>query len=93
MTGFFQVLPRVDQSDRIQGMAKYMNEAGSSFEAGTVLLFFGGMLAVVLVLKIIYSIKKSKEERLRREAKKRRDAARQAQKSNHKPFHSLRRRH
>lgn len=94
LTQFFQLLPRVDQTDRIQGMARYMNEGGSSFETESVLLFFGGMMAVVLALKIIYSIKKAKEERLRLEAKKRREEERkrQAQNTNHKPFRSIRRR-
>jgi heme exporter protein D len=90
----FQPRLRVDQSDLIQDMARYMNERGSSFEVNSLLLFFIGMLAVVLVLKVIYSIKQAKEERLRLEAKKKREEARkmQAQKPNHKTFRSVHKR-
>lgn len=92
--GLFAPLPKLDQTDRIQGMARYMNEGGSSLELGTIFMFLGGMLGVIIFLRIIFAFKKAKEKKLALEAKKRREAERKAAdlKPNHKPFRSLRHR-
>ncbi|WP_196157533.1 hypothetical protein [Reinekea sp. G2M2-21] len=63
LTGITHLLPRsYNQTDRIQGMARYMNGEGSSSELMTLLLIFAGMLGVILVLKMISAHSQRKRE-------------------------------
>lgn len=44
----------VNQTDRIQGMARYMNDAGSSTEVMSLLVVLAGMIIVVLLLRAVH---------------------------------------
>ncbi len=60
----------VDQTDRIQGLARFMNKDGSSTELMNLLLVFAGMLSIVLVLRWISAHnQKKREAELRRRLK------------------------
>lgn len=57
-----QWLPQTyNQTDRIQGMARYMNREGSNSEGMTLLLIFAGMLAVILVLRTLAARNRKKQ--------------------------------
>lgn len=60
------LLPKVDQTNIIQSMARYMNEQGSSSEWMTLLLIFGGMAFLILCLSLISYIGRRKREKIRR---------------------------
>lgn len=94
LTDLFRPLPQIDQTDRIQGMARYMNEGGASSEWLSILIFLGVMFAVIILLKIIAAIKKGMDEKRRLEARRKKAAEqRAAQKAAPPTFHSLRKRH
>lgn len=50
------------QTDRIQGMARYMNRDGASTEWMTLGLIFIGMVALIIGLKLVASHKARKHE-------------------------------
>ncbi|MEJ2044470.1 MAG: hypothetical protein P8X74_04975 [Reinekea sp.] len=50
------------QSDRIQGMARYMNRDGASTELVTLGLIFIGMVALIISLKMVANYKARKHE-------------------------------
>lgn len=84
----------VNQTDRIQGMARFMNSDGSSFEVMTLLLILAGMVTLILILKGIssYNQKKREKQFQKRQAKKKEAEARaMARKGEHSQI-SLRRR-
>ena len=63
ISSIFHLLPQsYNQSDRIQGMARYMNQDGASGEGMTLLLIFAGMLSVILVLKWVAAHDRKKRE-------------------------------
>ena len=55
-------LPSLDQSDRIQGMANYMNTDGAAIEWTTLFFIFAGLVGVVLMLKSIAAYNRQKHE-------------------------------
>lgn len=59
----------VNQTDRIQGMARYMNDAGSSMEVMSVLVVLAGMITVVLLLRAVHR-REQKKRATAREARK-----------------------
>jgi hypothetical protein len=75
---FNQLLPQsYNQTDRIQGMARYMNQDGANSEVMTLLLIFAGMLTVILILRMV-----ARHNQRKREAalKKRMEQKQRAQK-------------
>ncbi|WP_320823999.1 hypothetical protein [Reinekea sp.] len=74
--GSLYMLAGYDQSDRIQSMALYMNQGMASGEWLTLLFIFGGMLGIVLLLKIVASANRHKSEQARKVKAKARKAAR-----------------
>jgi len=74
--GSLYMLAGYDQSDRIQSMSLYMNQGMASGEWLTLLFIFGGMLGVVLLLKIVASANNRKAEQARKAKAKTRKAAR-----------------
>ena len=70
-----------NQTDRIQGMARYMNREGASSEVMTLLLIFAGMLTVVLLLKMVASHAQKKREAMLRQKLAKKKAATKANQS------------
>jgi flagellar biosynthesis/type III secretory pathway M-ring protein FliF/YscJ len=69
-----------NQTDRIQGMARYMNQDGASAELMTLAIIFAGMVALIFVLKMVSSHNQRKrEEALRKKLAKRKAAQAQPQ--------------
>lgn len=68
-----------NQTDRIQGMARYMNQDGSSYELMTLLMIVAGMLAVILVLKFIADHNQRKREKALRARMAKRQSAQKKQ--------------
>lgn len=67
-----------NQTDRIQGMARYMNQDGASAELMTLGIIFAGMVALILVLKMISShSQRKREEALRQKLAKKKAAQQQ----------------
>ncbi|WP_154650978.1 hypothetical protein [Reinekea blandensis] len=65
-SGSFQLpLQVVNQTDRIQGMARYMNSEGASSEIMNVLLFLAVMVSVVLILRMVHRHHQKKQARIR----------------------------
>jgi hypothetical protein len=60
MFGTKFILPTLDQSERIQGMARYMNESGSSSELNTLLYLLGGFMVIILLLKGVAKLQSRK---------------------------------
>jgi hypothetical protein len=73
LNGLSHLLPSsYNQSDRIQGMARYMNREGANSEVMTLLLIFAFMLSVILLLKFVSGInEKKRKEALRKRMEKR----------------------
>lgn len=63
----------VNQTDRIQGMARYMNDAGSSTELWSLLIILVGMVTVVLLLRAIYRKGEQKRAQARQALKAKRE--------------------
>ena len=61
MIGLSMILPTLDQRNRIQDMARFMNSDGSSSELMNILYIFGGFLLLLLVLKGIARQQEKKE--------------------------------
>ena len=75
-----------NQTDRIRGMASYMNSDGASSEWFTLLTIVTGMVLLILVLKIYAGHKrKLREQALRKKMRQRRREAKRAAKEQRKP--------
>lgn len=76
-----------NQTDRIQGMARYMNQDGANSELMTLLLIFAGMLTVILMLRMVarHNQRKRQEALKQRLEKKRRAETQAAAKTASKP--------
>jgi len=82
---FSHLMPSVyNQTDRIQGMARYMNKDGSSSEWMNLALIFAGMLTIILILKMVARAGQKKREKEKRiKAAKKKAAIAKAQKAAH----------
>jgi flagellar biosynthesis/type III secretory pathway M-ring protein FliF/YscJ len=68
-----------NQTDRIQGMARYMNQDGANSELMTLLLIFAGMLTVILILRMIArNNQRKRQEALKQRLEKKRKVEAQA---------------
>lgn len=61
--GLKMFLPTLDQRDRVQGMAQFMNSDGSSTELMKLLYIVGGFLVLLLVLKFVGSRQESNSDK------------------------------
>jgi preprotein translocase subunit SecG len=61
--GLNMFLPTLEQRDRIQGMAQFMNSDGSSTEFMKLLYIIGGFLVLLLVLKVVGSKQESNSDK------------------------------
>lgn len=52
----------INQTDRIQGMSRWMNDAGSSTEVMSLLMFVAFIVATVMALKLVAANNERKRE-------------------------------
>lgn len=83
-----QIATTVNQTDRIHGMARYMNNQGAEIAWFPLIMIFSGMVLVVLLLKL-FAERKARE---RKEAFEALQARRKAASPNSKKRYTKKRR-